>query len=110
MLALSSNSQQAIAERIGFEDVQHTSSTLTIYIINCGSANNVQINSVFIYDSSNNIVGVYPGSPSQISYLYTIGGSGTLINGDGKSLNIGQGSLLYRHANWLLSETLVLRT
>lgn len=85
-----SNSQQAIGERIGFEYVQHTSSTLTVYIIDCGSASNVQINSVFIYDSGNSIVGVYSGSPSPISYLYTIGGGGALINGNGKSLNIGQ--------------------
>jgi hypothetical protein len=84
-----SNSQQAVAERIGFEYVQHTSSALTVYIINCGNANNIQINSVFIYDSSNNIQGVYSGSPSPISYLYTIGGN-TLINGNGQSLNIGQ--------------------
>ena len=85
-----SNSQQAVAERIGFEYVQHTSSTLTVYIINCGSSNNIQIDSVFIYDSNNNIQGDYSGSPSPISYLYTIGGNGALINGNGKSLNVGQ--------------------
>src|ERR1017187_4160558 len=48
-----SNSQQAISERIAFENVVYTPSTssssanLTVYIINCGSANNVKINSVF---------------------------------------------------------------
>jgi len=60
-----SGSQQAIAERIGFENVVYnqTSKTLTVYIINCGIANNLQINSVFIYDSSHNIVGQpYSGS------------------------------------------------
>jgi hypothetical protein len=57
-----SDSQQAIAERIGFENVVYNGSSpanLTVSIINCGSANNVQINSVFLYDSSHNIVGAY---------------------------------------------------
>ena len=50
-----SNSQQAITERIGFENVFYYSNSpanLTVYIINSGIANNVQINSVFLYDST----------------------------------------------------------
>ena len=55
-----SNSQQSIAERIGFENVVYSLSpaNLTVYIINSGGANNIKINSIFIYDSSHNIVGV----------------------------------------------------
>ncbi|MGD0072415.1 MAG: hypothetical protein ABSB71_12755 [Candidatus Bathyarchaeia archaeon] len=70
-----SDSQQAIAERIGFENVVYNSSSpakLTVYIINCGSANNVQINSVFLYDSSHNIVGAYSFSDGSISKLKPI--------------------------------------
>jgi hypothetical protein len=70
-----SDSQQAIAERIGFENVVYNSSSpanLTVSIINCGSANNVQINSVFLYDSSHNIVGAYSFSGGSISTLKPI--------------------------------------
>jgi hypothetical protein len=63
-----SDSQQSMAERIGFENVvydnQSSPATLAIYIINCGSANNVKINSVFLYDASHNIKGVYSSSTS----------------------------------------------
>jgi hypothetical protein len=70
-----SDSQQAIAERIGFENVVYNSfspANLTVSIINCGSANNVQINSVFLYDSSHNIVGAYSFSGGSISALKPI--------------------------------------
>ncbi len=73
-----SQSQQAIGERIGFENVLYNSSspaTLTIYIINSGIANNLQINSVFLYDSSHTIVGVYSVSGGSISALIPIGSS-----------------------------------
>src|SRR5665647_1582217 len=87
-----SNSQQSIAERIGFENVVYSSSpaTLTVYIINSGGANNVKINSVFIYDTNHAIVGVYSGS-AQISILhpiYSIQPSPTPITGN--ALNIGR--------------------
>jgi FlaG/FlaF family flagellin (archaellin) len=57
-----SDSQQAMSERIGFENVFYDGSTnpvtLKIYIINCGIANNVQIGSVFLYNTaSHNLVG-----------------------------------------------------
>lgn len=87
----STNSQQAISERIGFEDVQYasSSSTLSIYIINCGSANGIQINLVFIYDSNNNIVG-QPYSGSQAGHIFTLYsiGSGTQVQSN--SLNVGK--------------------
>jgi hypothetical protein len=85
-----SGSQQAIAERIGFENVVYnqTSKTLTVYIINCGIANNLQINSIFIYDSNHNIVG-QPYSGSFILQPIVNGGpSPTPITSN--SLNIGK--------------------
>lgn len=78
-----SGSQQVISERIGFENVVYngSSTTLTVYIINCGSANNVQINSLILYNTtSNNIIGAYP-----VSALKSID-TGTQIT----SLNVGQ--------------------
>ena len=86
-----SGSQQAISERIGFENVVYngSSTTLTVYIINCGSANNVQINSVFLYDSSHNIVGS-PYSGTSISALNPIDrGTPTPTPITGNALNVG---------------------
>jgi uncharacterized membrane protein YdfJ with MMPL/SSD domain len=84
------SSQQAMAERVGFENVVYNNQTspasLAVYIINCGSANNVQINSVFIYDASHNIVGGSPYSDSSISPLTFIDGEAIASN----SLNVGQ--------------------
>jgi FlaG/FlaF family flagellin (archaellin) len=51
-----SNSQQSTSERISFENVVYSSSpnsSLKVYIINCGSANGIQIGSVFLYYTSN---------------------------------------------------------
>jgi len=81
-----SDSQQAMSERIGFENVVYdqSSTTLTVYIINCGSANNIKINSVFIYDVSHTIVGVYS---TQISGLTSIDGAVPITS---NSLNVGQ--------------------
>jgi hypothetical protein len=83
-----------MSERIGFENVIYTSppptnGILTVYIINCGSANNVTINSVFLYDSNHNIVGGSPYSYSDgsISVLQPIDG-GTPITGN--TLNVGK--------------------
>jgi len=81
----SSNSQQAISERLGFENVAYTNPTLTIYIINFGSANSVQINAIFIYDSNNNLVAP-PYQGSQISALNYIGGGAI----PGNHLNAGK--------------------
>jgi FlaG/FlaF family flagellin (archaellin) len=85
-----SNSQQAMAERIGFENVVYTDqsspATLIVYIINCGSANNVQIDSVFLYDESHNIVGGSPYSGGSISPLSFIDGEPIPNN----SLNVGK--------------------
>jgi hypothetical protein len=84
-----SNSQQALAERIGFENVVYSSSpaTLTICIVNSGSANNLKINLVFIYDASHIIVGAYSGTPNPISTLKSIDGGAAIV---GNSLNMGK--------------------
>ena len=85
-----SDSQQSMSERIGFENVvyNHQSSpgTLNIYIINCGSANNVKINTIFLYDASHNIAGRSPYSDGSISQLTFIDGGAIASN----SLNVGQ--------------------
>ena len=87
------NSQQSIAERIAFENVVYTRSspaTLTVYLLNCGSSNNVKVNSIFLYDASHNIAGGSPYSyndvPQSISPLTFIDG-GTIPS---NSLNVGQ--------------------
>ncbi len=91
-----SNSQQSIAERIGFENVVYSPSpaNLTVYIINSGGSNSVKIDSMFIYDTNHAIVGVYSGS--QISALYPITSvkpSPTSITGN--ALNIGKEALFF---------------
>jgi len=85
---LSSN-QQEIGERICFEMVfyNQSTSTLTIYVINNGMTNNLEISSVFIYDLNHNIIGS-PYSNSQISQFYSIG-SGTPLPAN-NGLNAGQ--------------------
>ena len=87
-----STSQQSISERIAFEDVQDSSSpaTLTVYILNCGAANNVQINTIFIYNANNQMVG-QPYSGSAISSIQPIsGGTPTPKPIAGNSLQVGQ--------------------
>ncbi len=86
-----SNSQQAVAERIGYEDVIYNSSSpakITVYIVNSGAANDVQINSVFLYDSSNTIVGAYSVSGRSISALEPI--DATVTPSTFSSLNVGK--------------------
>jgi hypothetical protein len=87
-----SDSQQAVGERICFESVLYNSSSpdsLVIYLINSGLANNVQLNTVFLYDSSHKIIGAYSVSDGSISSLKPINlevPSPTPISG----LNVGQ--------------------
>jgi hypothetical protein len=91
-----SNSQQSMSERIGFENVVYHSSTspatLTVYMINSGSANNLQVDSVFLYlTASHSLVGQpYQGSvrtsAGPIFALYSIDNGATIQS---NSLNIG---------------------
>jgi len=80
-----SGSQQAISERIGFENVVYSQNplSLTIYIINCGSQNSVQIGSIFVYNSAHQIVGYN----SIVSALRSIDGNAPIAN---NWLNVGQ--------------------
>jgi hypothetical protein len=83
-----------MSERIGFENVvynnQSNPQTLTVSIVNYGSANNVKIDTVFLYNSSHNIV---PGSPysgpTTVFTLYPVDG-GTPTPTPIASLNTGQ--------------------
>jgi hypothetical protein len=84
-----SDSQQAMSERIAFENVVYSSSpsTLKIFVLNCGSANNIKINSIFLYDANHAITGGSPYSGSAISVLKTIEGDTPIT---GNSLNVGK--------------------
>ena len=87
-----SESQQAVGERLGFENIIYNSSSplqLTVYIINSGLANNIQLNTAFLYDSSHNIIGAYSVSGGSISVLKPI--SSAVPNPTPmSSLNVGQ--------------------
>ena len=81
-----SNVQQSLGERVGFEAITYSSSskTLTVNIINSGSSNNLQINSVYLYDTSNTLVGGSPYSGNfQLKNIDTDSAIGT------NSLNAG---------------------
>jgi hypothetical protein len=84
-----SDSQQTMSERLGFENVEYSQTTriLTIYLINCGSANGVKMNSVFIYDQGRVITGGSPYSGAQLSSLKTIDGNIPIAT---NGLNVGQ--------------------
>jgi hypothetical protein len=84
-----SDSQQAMSERIAFENVVYSSSpnTLKIYVLNCGSANNIKINSIFLYDENHAITGGSPYSGSTISVLKTIEEDTPIAD---NSLNVGK--------------------
>jgi hypothetical protein len=87
-----STSQQSISERLPFEDVQDSSSpaTLTVYILNCGAADNVQINTVSIFNANNQLIG-QPYSGFAISSIQPIsGGTPTPKPIEGNSLQVGQ--------------------
>jgi hypothetical protein len=87
-----SGSQQSVGERIGVENVLYNSSSpssLSVYIINSGLSNNIQINTAFLYDTSHTIVGAYSvsgGSISQLKPINSVVPSPTPISG----LNVGQ--------------------
>lgn len=80
-----SSSQQTISERIGFENLVYSKNplSLTIYIVNSGSQNSLQIGSVFVYNSANQIVGYN----STVSPLRSIDGNALIAN---NWLNVGQ--------------------
>lgn len=56
IVSSAATSQQSIGERLAFENVVYNQSssprTLTVYVLNCGISNNLQIDSLFLYNSS----------------------------------------------------------
>ncbi len=103
-----SDSQQSLSERIGFENAIFIASdtsnnpsppsgpTLTVYIINSGSVNNIQLSGVLIYDSNHNLINGNPYDivPNTHSAAYSdasfvnINGGNTIL-----PLNIGEQGL-----------------
>jgi hypothetical protein len=92
-----SGSQQSLAERIGFENIVYINTTnpltLKIYIINSGSANNLQIDTVFLYTTTGHNLVIPPiqgsattSSGNRIFPLFRID-DGTSIQNN--SLNAG---------------------
>lgn len=75
--------QQAISERIGFENVAYDPSTqaLTVYIINCGNMPNLKITGLIIFNDADNSLLEY----HHVTALYDID-TGTQI----ESLNLRQ--------------------
>jgi hypothetical protein len=55
---ITATSKQSVSERLAFENVVYTAanSTLNVYILNCGSASNLRLNTVFIYDGNRQLV------------------------------------------------------
>ena len=86
--ASAQQNQQSVSERIAFESVTYASSKLTVYVLNCGTSDNVQITGVFLYDSNHQLQGAYSSGPSgKISGLSPID-AGTPIPTN--SLNVGK--------------------
>jgi hypothetical protein len=76
----------AVAERIGFEYISYSSSSrmLTVNIINCGGANNLNISLVHLTDIFHNYVGTGAYAPSSLTNITS--GSPVLDN----DLDIGE--------------------
>jgi uncharacterized protein (UPF0333 family) len=85
------NSQQAIGERLAFENVVYNASStnrLTVYIMNCGGSNGVKLNTAYLYDSKHNIVAVFSSqNANSISPLKSIDSPSATPS---SSLNVGK--------------------
>jgi hypothetical protein len=79
------NNQNSIQENIAFEYINYsnisTNGQLTVYVINCGLSNKVNLTRLYIWNSANQLVGTY-----NILQLYRTS-DGTAISNN--SLNIG---------------------
>lgn len=80
------NNQNSIQENIAFEyitysNINSNNGQLTVYVINCGLSNNVNLTRLYIWNSTNQLIGTY-----DISQLYRTS-DGTAISNN--SLNIG---------------------
>lgn len=83
-----SNNQNATSERLAFEYISYsdTNSQLTVYVINCGKVNNLEIARIYIWDNSQQIIGTYE-SPTLLNIDDdSIITNGLNINGEGKAI------------------------
>ena len=94
------SSQQSISERVGFQDAVFiqddisSSPTLTVYIINCGRAHNLQVNAVILdeYDiHTNDLISTTPYNILPNTQTSAPPSTFIKINdgGEVKSLNVG---------------------
>jgi hypothetical protein len=77
------NDQNALSERIGFENVAYdaASNTITVSIVNCGSANDLRIQYLFLYNVTSNqhqLIG-YFADPVLMSLDESVAGNGLNI-------------------------------
>jgi hypothetical protein len=80
-----SNSMSAMGEQLGFEFTTYSSSQLTVYLINCGTSNNLTVARAYLWTSTFiPIGGNYPVSP-----LYNTA-TGKQIPQSAGGLGIGQ--------------------
>lgn len=65
------DNSNAIAERVGFEYISYSSSNnmLTVNIINCGGANNLNVSLVHLTDNFHNYVGTGAYTPSSLTNI-----------------------------------------
>jgi hypothetical protein len=78
------SSMSALNERIGFEYVSYTGTTLTVNIINCGRTDNVNVTRIYVMNSGYHDVAVSSG---QGVTLYYIDSPATRVSGN--HLDIG---------------------
>ena len=69
------DSKVSISERVGFENVVYSQNPVNfkVYVINCGSTYNVQLNTLYVYNSNGQLVG-YNATLSTNSPLKNIEG------------------------------------
>jgi flagellin-like protein len=82
------DSKVSISERVGFENVVYSQNPVNfkIYIINCGSSNNIELNTLYVYNSNGQLVG-YNATLSTNSPLRNIDTDALIPN---NSLHLGQ--------------------
>ena len=102
-ISTAANSQQSVGEGIAYEYIAYNPSPpiLTVYIMNYGTSNGVQLNSVFLYNANHTIVGAYSGI--QISALKPIDGGTPIPTNVG--LNSGKEAYFTVTLNASLSTT-----
>ncbi len=85
------SSISALNERVGFEYIGYSASTLTINIINCGRTDNLNISRVYVMNSGYHDVAVSSGNGVTLRTI-TSSGTGTPITGNHLDIG-GEGSI-----------------